>query len=163
MKKVKEEATPLIYTQTDLLEQIDFSDTFATTNQKNSLEEITTLIFNNQPNWIKKLFLIRNKIVKHIGLKTEITKDYNKGFRVGGFLSFFKIFSISDNKIVLGADDSHLNFRAIIANTNAEIYNIKVITLVQYNNTKGKIYMSIVKPFHKIIVKRMVKNAFVKS
>ncbi|WP_298422663.1 DUF2867 domain-containing protein [uncultured Kordia sp.] len=160
MKKVKEEVTPENYLQTKLLNQIDFSDTFSTTNHEDTLEKTTNLIFNNPPKWIEKLFILRNKIVKFIGLKTGVPADYNEEFRVGGYLFFFKIFSITNNEIILGANDSHLNFRAVVVNSNEVNHNIKVITLVEYNNTKGKIYMNLVKPFHRIVVKRMVKNAF---
>ena len=163
MKKVKEEATPSSYLEAKLLDQIDFSDTFSTTNHKNTLEETTNFIFNNTPKWIDQLFVIRNKIVKLFGLKTGIPADYNEEFRVGGYIAFFKIFSIANNEIILGANDSHLNFRAVVANSNETDFNIKVVTLVEYNNTKGKIYMNLIKPFHRIIVKRMVKNAFNKN
>ncbi len=99
-------------------------------------------------------------MVKVIGLKTYIPEDYNENFKVGGYVKFFKIFSISDNQVILGANDSHLNFRAVVKNDASKYYNIKVITLVEFNNTKGKIYMSIIKPFHRLVVKQMVKNAF---
>ncbi|MBK6265115.1 DUF2867 domain-containing protein [Marivirga sp. S37H4] len=160
MSKVKEEATPNEYLERRLLDQIDFFDTFSTTNQENNLKEIAHLIFNNPPNWIKWLFNLRNKIVKLFGLKTEMPADYNERFSVGGYIGSFRIFSIADHEIVLGADDSHLNFKAIVVNTNAPLYNIQVITLVQYNNLMGKIYMSVIKPFHRVVVKRMVKNAY---
>ena len=159
-KKVKEEKTELTDNLKKLLPKIDFADTFSTTNHLNNIEEITNLIFSTTPRWINSLFTLRNKIVGLFGLKTEIPDDYNEQFKVGGYVKFFKIFSISDNEVVLGADDSHLNFRALIKNDNSGSNNIKVITLVEYNNFKGKMYMKIIKPFHRQIVKRMVKNAF---
>ncbi len=133
---------------------------FSTTNHINNIEEITNLVFNTTPRWVNSLFTIRNKVAGIFGLKTEVPKDYNEHFKIGGYVKFFKIFSISDNEVVLGADDSHLNFRAIVKNDKSESFNIKVITLVEYNNYKGKIYMGIIKPFHRQIVKRMVKNAY---
>ncbi len=160
MSKVQEENTSSEYLERGLLSQIDFSDTFSTTNQEDKLEEITHLIFNNPPKWIKSLFILRNKIVKLLGLKAEKPADYNERFAVGGYIGFFKIFSITQHEIVLGANDSHLNFRAIVAKKNEDLHNIKLITLVQYNNSTGKIYMSVIKPFHRLVVKRMVKNAY---
>ncbi|WKK77121.2 DUF2867 domain-containing protein [Marivirga salinae] len=159
MSKVKDEITPAEYLERGLLNQIDFYDTFSTTNKKDNLEEIAHLILDNPPKWIKSLFTLRNKIAKLIGLKTEKPADYNERFEVGGYIGFFKIFSITQNEIVLGANDSHLNFRAIVANKIEDLHNIKFITLVQYNNSTGRIYMSVVKPFHRLVVKRMVKNA----
>jgi hypothetical protein len=160
MKKVIEEKIELTDEQKQILSKIDFVDTFSTTNHINNIEEITNLVFNTTPKWINSLFAIRNKIASLFGLKTEMPNDYNKNYKVGGYVKFFKIFSISDNEVILGADDSHLNFRAVINNDKSDSYNIKVITLVEYNNLKGKIYMGIIKPFHRQIVKIMVKNAY---
>ncbi|MEM6320247.1 MAG: DUF2867 domain-containing protein, partial [Bacteroidota bacterium] len=95
-----------------------------------------------------------------VGLKFEMPEDYNDEFEVGGYVSFFKIFAISEKEIVLGANDSHLNFRAVVANDDSETYNIKVVTLVEYNNKLGKIYMTLIKPFHRLVVKRLVRNAY---
>ncbi len=86
--------------------------------------------------------------------------NYHEKFEVDGYIGFFKIFSISETEIILGANDKHLDFRAIITKDKALVYNIKVITLVSYNNTFGKIYMTIIKPFHRIVVKSLVKNAY---
>lgn len=158
-RKVIEERIRLTDDQKDLLTKIDFVDTFSTTNHTNNLEEITNLVFNTTPKWVNSLFVLRNRIAGLFGLKTEVPNNYNKKFKVGGYIKFFKIYSISDSEIILGADDLHLNFRALIINNKSVSYNIKVITLVEYNNLKGKIYMGVIKPFHRQIVKRMVKNA----
>lgn len=160
MSIVKEESTPQEYMNGKFLSQVDFNDTFSVTNHKNNLHEITQLIFNNPSQWISWLFNLRNKLVKIVGLKTEIPHDYNTHFSVGGYIGFFKIYSISDTQLVLGADDPHLNFRAIILNTNEIAYNVKVVTLVQYNNSIGEFYMHLIKPFHVVVVKGMVKNAY---
>lgn len=163
MKQVIEEQTKLTASQNQLFQKIDFHDTFATTNHEDTLEEITNHIFNTTPNWIKALFTLRNNIARLIGLKTEIPKDYNENFKVGGYLKKFKIYALSENEVILGADDTHLNFRAIVMNNHKAVFNIKVITLVEYNNQKGKIYMGFIKPFHRLVVRRMVKNACIKK
>jgi len=159
-RKVIEENTRLTDNQKKLLTKIDFIDCFSTTNHRDNIEEITNLIFSSTPKWVNSLFVLRNKIVGLFGLKTDILYEDNANFKVGGYINFFKIYSISDVEVILGLDDSHLNFRALINNNSANTYNIKVITLVEYNNIKGKIYMTIIKPFHRLIVKRMVKNAY---
>jgi hypothetical protein len=160
MKLVKEEHPPLTKDLKNLLPNIDFFDTFSTTNHVDSLELISNKIFNTTPKWVAILFSIRNHIANLIGLKHEIPKDYNEDFKIGGYIKFFRIFNIKEDEIILGANDKHLNFRAIISKTLDASYNIKVTTLVEYNNRLGKIYMTIVKPFHRIVVKRMVKNAY---
>lgn len=160
MPKVKEETVFLSEKTTQLLPKVDFADTFSTTNHIDSIQEITKQIFTTTPNWIKVLFKVRNSIATVFGLNTSMPKDYNEDFKVGGYVKFFKIYDIAPSEIILGANESHLNFRAIVSDTKAASHNIKVTTLVEYNNTKGKIYMNLIKPFHRMVVKRMVSQAF---
>lgn len=160
MSKVKEEKVFLTEKAKQIFEKIDFADTFSTTNHSNTIEEIAKLIFDTAPKWINYLFRLRNGIVKFLGLKTGIPADYHDRFEVGGYIKFFKIHSIGSDEIILGADDTHLNFRAVIKNTNSQNYNIKVTTLVEFNNQKGKIYMKIIKPFHRLVVMKMVSQAY---
>ncbi|MDW7691543.1 DUF2867 domain-containing protein [Flammeovirgaceae bacterium SG7u.111] len=163
MKKVKEEVPYIPEKAKELFPKVDFADTFSTTNHSNTMEEIANLVFNTSPKWVEALFALRNRIVKVFGLKTSLPDDYTGEFRVGGYVKFFKIYSISEQEVIMGADDSHLNFRAIIANTSASSSNIKVTTLVRFNNAMGRIYMGIIKPFHRLVVMQMVKNAYSKS
>ncbi|WP_025763986.1 DUF2867 domain-containing protein [Dyadobacter tibetensis] len=160
MNKVIEEPTPSQYLECGWLHKIDFADTFSTINRTNDLAEIANLIFNNPPRWIKFLFSIRNKLAALIGLEVSVPSDYRNTFIVGGYVGIFKIYALSKAEIVLGADDSHLNFRAIIAHKSDALHNIKLITLVQYNNAIGKVYMSLIKPFHRLVVRVLVKRAF---
>lgn len=162
MSKVKEEVVFISEKAKQLFPKVDFADTFSTTNKKDSIEEITNQIFNTAPKWVTFLFKIRNSIVHFFGLKTGVPDDYNEDFKVGGYVKFFKIYDIAANEVILGANDSHLNFRAVVHNQKTAVHNIKVTTLVEYNNTKGKIYMAIVKPFHRLVVKHMVGQAYKK-
>ncbi len=145
------------------LKKTDYVDTFSTTNHSDSLATITTKIFATAPGWVKALMGLRNALVKVLGLKTDFPEAKDQRFEEGGRLAFFKIYEIHDNEILLGEDDSHLNFRVSIFDSKEAENNIKVTTLVQYNNTLGKLYFAVVKPFHMIIVKKMVRNAFVKD
>ncbi len=133
MVKVKEQKVDL-HNFVGILDHIEFSDTFTTTNHSDSLEKIANLIFNNPPQWIKSLFTLRNRVVGLFGLKTEVPDDYTDEFKVGGYVMFFKIFNIESNHLILGADDSHLKFRVKIENTEDAQHNIKVTTLVEFNN-----------------------------
>ncbi|WP_062060853.1 DUF2867 domain-containing protein [Aquimarina longa] len=157
---VKKDTTPQTKGINNALHKVDFTDTFSTTNHKNNLEEIARLIFETTPTWVSYLFRIRNFIVSFIGLKTGIPKDYNTNFKLGGYIGFFSIYTILENEIILGANDKHLNFRVSIFNSEESKYNIKVATLVEYKNLFGKVYMTIITPFHRIIVKRMVQQAY---
>lgn len=158
-RRVMEEEVRLTDGHKSLLGKVDFADAFSTTNHVNTMEEITNLVFGTAPGWVDALFAIRNKIVRVFGLETKMPDDYNERFEVGGYVKFFKIFAVSDDEVILGADDAHLNFRALITNDRSDVFNIKVTTLVEYNNVMGRVYMGLIKPFHRLIVKRMVSSA----
>lgn len=158
--KVKAESAPKTEGIKSAIHQVDFTDTFSTTNQLDDLNIITNLIFGTTPKWVEFLMKLRNRVVKVFGLKTNKPEDFNTDFKVGGYIGFFKIFHIQSNEIMLGANDKHLNFRVSVYNSNETLFNIKATTLVEYNNRFGKIYMTIIKPFHHIIVKAMVKQAY---
>lgn len=158
--KVKLEATPTTEGIKNALPAIDFLDTFSTTNHQDDIGVIANLVFGTMPKWVVALLKLRNTIVKAFGLQTEKPKDFNSNFKVGGYIGFFKIFSIQQNEIMMGADDKHLNFRVSIYNSHESEFNIKVTTLVQYNNRFGRIYMTLVKPFHHLVLKRIVRQAY---
>ncbi len=157
---VKTEQSPNTKIIKQALSRIDFTDTFSTTNHKDSLENIAHLIFGTMPKWVAFLMRLRNTIVKMFGLKTDMDKDFKPQYKPGESLGFIKVFSVEDDEILLGADDKHLDFRVSIFNSEEHQHNIKVTTLVKYNNLFGKIYMALIRPFHVVIVKRMVKQAY---
>lgn len=157
---VKKDTTPETNGIKYALKTLNFTDTFSTTNHKNSLQTITYLIFGTMPKWVAALMRLRNAFVKIFGLKTELARKISAKYEAGEVIGFFKVFSVNNNEIILGADDKHLDFRVSIYNSKEVKHNIKVTTLVQYNNNFGKIYMAIIKPFHVLIVKQMVKKAY---
>ncbi|WP_203257536.1 DUF2867 domain-containing protein [Hyunsoonleella ulvae] len=158
--KVKLEDTPDTSGIKHALSKVDFKDTFSTTNHVHSLDTIMTMIFGTMPRWVMYLMDLRNALVKRLGLETVNPRDFDEQTKIGDENAFFKIYSREKNEIVLGADDKHLNFRVSIYNSNAPKHNIKVTTLVEYNNLLGKVYMGVIKPFHVLVVKHMVKQAY---
>ncbi|MDF1613231.1 DUF2867 domain-containing protein [Stygiobacter electus] len=137
-----------------------------------SISEIGRLFFSSVPNWVEYLFKIRNKIVSLLGLKTSNSlKDRqnrldNFKFETGEQFGLFKVFSKTNNEVILGEDDKHLNFKVSLfidkQTNNREIKTLTISTSVSFKNWFGNLYFFIVKPFHKIIVptmlKRIIKN-----
>ncbi len=160
MRIVIEDQVPETIGITNALSSVDFKDTFATTNHSDSLPKIAMLIFGTIPGWVSVLFKVRNFFAKMIGLQTDPPTNVNTALEVGGYIGFFEIYSIATDEMILGANDTHLKFRVSIHNTKEEQYNIKVTTLVQYTNFTGKAYMFIIAPFHRMVVKRMLRQAY---
>lgn len=159
-KLVIEESNPETTGIKFAMSRVDFSDTFSTSNHQDDIGQIAKKIFGTFPLWVKWLFHIRSVLVRLIRLKTARPDDYNDEFCVGGYVGFFRIFKILPDEMILGADDSHLNFRVSIYNSGSKNYNIKVTTLVKFNNFTGKFYMRLISPFHRLVVKRMVRQAY---
>ena len=66
----------------------------------------------------------------------------------------------SDSLATISKSDKHLNF--VIAfmterRMNDSLY-LSVCTKVRYNNRMGKFYFTIIKPFHKLICKTLLKQ-----
>lgn len=128
--------------------------------------EIGKAFFTSAPKWVDLLFTFRNKIAGVIGLKTsgsiENRKQQLDNFKCekGERLGLFKIFEKTEKEVILGEDDKHLNFRVSllldkITDGKNKLY---ISTAVKYNNTFGRLYFLIVKPFHNLIVPKMLKG-----
>ena len=144
----------------NFITNIDFQDAYsvALSNSNISIENIYLNIFAHSPKWVDGLLQLRNNIVGLFGLDTyknspEISTN---NLKIGSKTGIFRIYAISDNEIIAGEDDKHLDFRVSILKQNEKVI---ISTLVHYNNNFGKAYMSLIMPFHKIVVKAMLKNA----
>lgn len=142
----------------DYINTIDYEDTFAVALQNNdiAIENIYLNVFAHSPKWINNLLELRNKIVKPFGIKTNSEEMKKDNLKVGKKTGIFKIYAIYANEIIAGDDDKHLDFRVSVLK-NEGILTIS--TLVQYNNWFGKLYFFIVKPFHKVVIKSILKTA----
>ena len=130
--------------------------------------EIGKSFFASGPKWIDILFSFRNKLVGLFGLKTsEKITDRQKilnNFKCekGEQIGLFKVFDKTNDEIILGEDDKHLNFRVslFIDQQNESKIDKKLIisTTVKFNNWFGRLYFFPVRPFHKLIVPTMLKG-----
>ncbi len=145
----------------------DYIDSFKTdipNCSKFSATEIATLFIKStkkNPKWITYLMFIRNFLVELLGLKKTTSSQVEKPFseiKIGEKLGIFELYSKSENEIILGKNDRHLNFRlSILSDEQTEKVNtINISTLVKFNNSFGKFYFAFIKPFHRLIAKAML-------
>ena len=108
-------------------------------------QEVIKKIFNHSPAWLNFLYKVRNILVKPFGIE-------------GGDILTSEDYIIEDteNEAIMRKDDKHLLFYVSIAKIGNNL--IDVTTVVQYHNALGKVYFFFIKPFHKIIVPRVVKE-----
>lgn len=123
------------------------------------VEHISKELFES-PKWVELLLSLRDSIVKPFGLKTS--KDAKDSLKSEDDF-FFRFIERNENEIVGGEDDAHLNFRASVMSKPIEDQSIiRISTLVKFNNFFGRLYFFPVKPFHKIIIKSMLKRLYCK-
>ena len=109
------------------------------------------------PAWVERMMGLRNAVVSRLGLKNlgnlssfsplKAAEDYREGDRVG----IFSILHISDNEIILGDSDKHLDVQLSLYKT-AQDAKVVLSTVVHIHNRLGRIYMLFVTPVHRMIV-----------
>jgi hypothetical protein len=141
---------------TNVLPSADFSDAFAIDVRNATLDapEATRRAFARQPGWIAKLLAIRNILVAPLGLKPGADGNLPASGRVG----IFPVVSSSSERVVLGFDDRHLDFRIVVdvKALDETTRRVTATTLVHRNNLFGRVYLATVTPFHKLIVPTML-------
>ena len=139
--------------------QVTFADAYevAVINTAITAEEAAQAIFGHSPAWVGALMKARGVFAKAVGLKHS---DMRSGEQQHGI---FKVQQRHANEIIIGEDDSHLNFRISVLcagdrHAGAQ-RTVTVSTAVETHNALGRAYMFVVKPFHRIIARSMVQRA----
>lgn len=141
---------------------------FFLTERPLSSTDLAKAFFQSGPDWVEKLFAFRNRVVKLFGLKTPLDSQDKKrlleNFRgePGEQLGLFKVFEKTEQEVILGEDDKHLNFRvSLLIHTDGndgKKKELAISTAVVFNNWMGKLYFLPVRPFHQLIGPTMLKG-----
>lgn len=116
------------------------------------------------PGWVDGLMLLRNRIVRVFGLKTEPAETPRGGpgqaIVAGSAVGIFLVLARSADEILMGLDDKHLDFRfSLILQTRADGEHAIATTTVRFRNVWGRLYFGLVRPFHKRIIPAMLRAA----
>jgi hypothetical protein len=133
-----------------VLPSADFSDSFAVDVADDALDAPAAArrAFAEPPRWITGLLGLRNMLVAPLGLKTNTETEPADDQRFG-----LPLVASSRERVVLGMDDRHLDFRVVIdVERLRDTTRVTTTTLVHRNNQLGHLYLAAVMPFHKIIV-----------
>lgn len=141
-----------------LLPAADWADRFTLGLPVEGLtaREAARLALEHPPGWVRGLMTLRNALVAPFGLKGAAERVTTSRTEIGGF----PVVSASDDRVVLGFDDRHLDFRIVIdvRQDRPSGQTLSVMTLVHRNNLLGRLYLALVMPFHKLIVRRMLSS-----
>jgi len=104
------------------------------------------------PDWVHALMWLRNAIVRPFGLKGSGPPNARE------MIGIFPVLSRSDEQLVLGLDDTHLDFRIVVdvRPTGNTQQAVNVTTLVHRKILLGKFYLAVITPFHRLIVRTML-------
>jgi len=98
------------------------------------------------PKWVNLLMALRNRIVSVMGLKNighlgdfDNKKPLNE-YKVGDRVGIFTLLFLSDNEIILGDSDKHLDVKVSVFKENNESKLISMSTVVHVHNFLGKLY-----------------------
>ena len=148
----------------DLYAGADLADSYALTlppNTSRNAETLTRFVLATQPPWLTTLMGVRDGIAGRFGIKTAAQLRGAPADRASR-IYIFKVYGAYENEIILGADDTHLDFRLSVllgALDPGESAEITVTTAVHCHNLLGRVYLSIISPFHRIIVRAMLNRA----
>jgi hypothetical protein len=140
-----------------LLVGAQFSDAFSITVDGNMLDarHAAEKMLARSPRWIEMLVVLRNRLVAPFGLKTPDPHRTGAADSIG----IFPIMSESPNRLVAGFDDKHLDFRVVVdVAPSGRGQCVTATTLVLTHNLLGRTYLAIILPFHRLVVRSMMRQ-----
>jgi hypothetical protein len=156
----------LVYTR----RKFNYVDSYRVTlnlRESLSVDYLLGRLFAVTPRWVDGLMAIRDRLVSVFGLKqgsaivqpSEVTR--NVRFQLNERACGITVCYRSDNELVMEESDRHLDFR-VAFRACAELSGattLELTTVVWCNNWLGALYFSVIKPFHRVIVKRLLTLA----
>ena len=107
------------------------------------------------PRWVDALVALRNLIVAPFGLKTSGAGERAPRDIIG----IFPVVSETPERLVAGFNDRHLDFRVVVdVATSGQRQSVTATTLVLTHNWLGRTYLAIIMPFHRLVVRAMLRQ-----
>ncbi|MBL4739895.1 MAG: DUF2867 domain-containing protein [Sneathiella sp.] len=140
-----------------------FSQKIALTNNDAPVTLFTKMM-QPAPKWVKALMSVRNWVVGFFGLKatSSINTSVQKvpsDLSVGDYVGFFKITNLTENEIVVTANDNHLDASfSLFIEEVGDHKTAYMISIVQTKRRFGDVYMWVIAPFHRLIVRHSLRR-----
>ncbi|MGB7287719.1 MAG: DUF2867 domain-containing protein [Salaquimonas sp.] len=108
------------------------------------------------PKWTYFLLMIRQIVLAPFGLKGPKHIENMNVESVG----FFPIIGETENKLIAGFDDKHLDFRLVIdLESSLASQTVTLSTVIRRHNWIGRTYLALILPFHRLIIKLSLSRA----
>ena len=120
-------------------------------------ETLARFVFSHQAGWVRAAMRMRDAVMARFGVKTATGLRADPVGRVG----IFRIHERSDDEIVLGEDDRHLDFRVSVrCTTDADLRTrVTMSTVVRCHNRLGRVYLLVIAPMHRQVVQSGLRRA----
>ncbi len=136
-----------------------------------SLRQFIAGLISYQPAWVTALYGVRWMFVRLLGMKQRgvpaspaLSAD-RVPMQAGEPVGFFSVVAAQeDHYWLMKADDQHLTaFLGVVVIPGKDGSNhFDVITLVHYHRWTGPVYFNVIRPFHHLVVGRMM-NAGIRN
>jgi Protein of unknown function (DUF2867) len=139
------------------LDGAQFADAFRVAVDSGAIDArgAATRMLGRPVRWIDALIALRNLLVAPFGLKSSGVADKGRL----GMIGLFPVISETPERLVAGFDDSHLDFRVVIDVAAAgRGQHVTATTLVRTHNWLGRTYLAVIKPFHRLVVKTLLRQ-----
>jgi len=150
------EVSPAVDTNA-LLAGAQFADAFSVAVNDWTLDarHAAERMILRQPRWAEALIRLRNVMVAPFGLKTSGAGPAAPREMIG----IFPVLSETPDRLVAGFNDRHLDFRVVVdVASSGAARNVTATTLVLTHNWLGRAYLAIILPFHRLIVRTMLRQ-----
>ena len=150
-----------------LIEHAYFRDAYRAPLSRSELgiADVFFGIFAHHPLWMKLLLIVRNKVASLAGLDAPAASEIlhveiRDRYAVGEMIGVWPIFSLSDDEVVTGRNNQHLDFRlSVLKVRDGDGTSVVVSTICTVHNLAGKLYLFFVVPFHRYGVRKLMTNA----
>lgn len=124
-----------------------------------SADDVMVGFWTGQTGWVSALFRLRHFLVRFIGLQGSEKPDtgaFERMIRESGSYRFASVVAKNDRETVLLLSDKHLDAWMSIYVDSAKVF---AITVVKFHNRIGRIYFFVIRPFHDIVVRNLLRKA----
>lgn len=151
-----QEVTPAIDRDT-LLAGAQFVDAFRIDIRDQALDarRAAERMMARQPRWAETLVSLRSLLVAPFGLKTSGASAATSR----GMIGIFPVISETPDRLIAGFNDKHLDFRVVVdVAAPGQSRQVTLTTLVKTHNWLGRTYLAIILPFHRLIVRTLLRQ-----
>ena len=140
-----------------LLAGAQFSDAYSVVVDEAGLDarHAAEKMLGHSPRWIEWLLALRNVLVAPFGLKKPVPTRTSAADTIG----IFPVMSETPDRLVAGLNDRHLDFRVVVdVAASGQGQRVTATTLVLTHNLLGRVYLAIILPFHRLVVRALLRQ-----